>query len=181
MIVKVLLTVLGLAIGSALAPAETRAAEPSAIVQAFNSALNARDVDAALALLSDEAIIQDRGQTYTGRTQIREWIVDLSAQNISSRVVGPITITGDTVVLRQDILVDEWRSLGLEPLPTRAEIVVRGDLIHSFASSLFPVAQSRLQQALAREGLPRTGGLPPAGLATLAVSLIVAGLRIRRP
>jgi hypothetical protein len=177
---KILFAVLGLAIMTALTPAETRASDPSVIVQAFNSALNAHDIDAALALVSDEAILQDRGQTITGRTQIRSWIVSLAAQNFHGRVVGPVTITGETIVQRRDILIDDWRRLGLDPLPTRTEFVVRDGMVHSFTSTLFPEAQTRLQQALARGSLPRTGGSALKQIAAVAIVLVVVGLGIRR-
>ena len=172
---RFLFAVVALAIVGLGAPTTTQAADPSAVARALNDAMNAHDVDAAVALIADDAVVHAQGQTFTGREQIRGWIVSLAQQDFQSRVVGPTTVTGDTVVLREDILVDDWRRVGLDPLATRVEITVRDDLVSSITTTIFPESQARLQGAL-----PRSGGPAMSLTAALGAALVCLGLIVRR-
>ena len=49
-------------------------------IRAFNAAHEARDADAALALLTPAAVITDEGNTYTGEGALRRFIVEAGTE-----------------------------------------------------------------------------------------------------
>ena len=49
-------------------------ADPASVVKAFHEAGNAGNVDAAMALLADDAVLVRGGDVITGNEQIRAWL-----------------------------------------------------------------------------------------------------------
>ena len=86
-----LLIVLGLALlvacGSTQPPSPTtQGADPVSVLQAFDTALKAKDLDAAMALVADDAVFDVGGPAagvYTGKEQIRRWLQSEMARNVT--------------------------------------------------------------------------------------------------
>src|SRR5688500_4184054 len=82
------------------APASAPANDPMAVFDAFNAAVNAHDVDAALGFFADDAVAQLPSQpppnVFTGKTEIRNWLERDSARNIHV-VIADAQVAGDTV------------------------------------------------------------------------------------
>jgi len=72
-----------LAISGVLASLATAQAggDPSAIVTAYETARNQRDVDTALSYFADDATITQRATTYTGKDEIRKFLEGISARS----------------------------------------------------------------------------------------------------
>lgn len=65
-------------------------------VRTFMTALDARDVDHALATLTTDAVVIDEGHDYTGRDEIGPWIA-----TAASEYTYTTAFTGATVLERQ--------------------------------------------------------------------------------
>jgi uncharacterized protein (TIGR02246 family) len=179
---------------------QAQATDPVAVKNAFDAALNAGDVERALATFAPDArFTTPGGNVLTGSQQIRAYLQELVAQNyradvLETRLTGP-----ETVFSRATIGLDQFRRLGLASVEATAEVVVRGGRITSFTSALTPAAAARLQaaQTAAATGvrLPQTGqASTPLGMAwgvpwlvlglaltfVLAPSLVVVRARRRR-
>jgi hypothetical protein len=62
-------------VAPALVKAQSQSADPTAIVENYEAARNRHDVDAALALFSDDAVVTDRTQrVYAGKDAIRRFL-----------------------------------------------------------------------------------------------------------
>ena len=124
--------------------AEQGAPEPVVLLQqtaevfdAFNAAVNAHDVDAALALFADDAVAEFPNQPppnlHTGTDEIRTWLESDIANNIQVEV-SDVKTAGDTVTAIGKVTVD-----GLPPdvvLQGTVEVTVKDGKITSFTFTL---------------------------------------------
>ena len=60
---------------SGLAPAEVASLDSLSTVDTFHSAINSDDVDTALALFTDDAIVVDGQLVIQGKDEIRNWVL----------------------------------------------------------------------------------------------------------
>lgn len=108
--------------------------DPSTIVSAFYAALNAHDVDEALALFAVDAVVNDPSNiaclpgppplcgpsqgrvSYTTKNQIRGWLEQLARNNIAIKEVGTYQVSGDNVTWTLEVSVNEYRRLDVAPL-----------------------------------------------------------------
>ena len=174
-------------------------ADPLAVLEAYDLALNAKDVDGALALFADDAVLTTRQGQFVGKEQIRTWLERLVTQNasieVANRQVSSDKVTWDNQFFRADIA-----SLSNEPLEAKAEATIEAGKIKTFSSILTDEAQAKLdaaqpaqdtsavasqdttapaqdvsaQGAAARAQLPSTGGAYASAL-PLSVILAMAG------
>jgi len=56
-------------------------ADPAAIVTAYETARNQRDIDTALSYFADDASISQRATTYTGKDEIRKFLEGISTRS----------------------------------------------------------------------------------------------------
>jgi hypothetical protein len=176
------------------APAAAQVPDTLTVVIAFENALLARNVEAAVALFADDAvIITPAGNEIRGREPIRAYLAQLVAQNVDFQLVGERRVTGEREQHTALFSIDDWRRLGIAPLEVTADITVRGGLIRSFATALTPSSQAKLLTATALSRLPAPAGplptaLPrtgspaafPALLLSLGVLVIATGAAMRR-
>ena len=161
-----------------------------AVKNAFDRAMDVRDVDAALATFAPDARFTTPGGTVlTGTAQIRAYLQQLVADNYRAEVLETRSPAPDTVFSRGNIALDQFRRLGLASVEATAEVVVQGGRIVSFTTALTPAAAARLQAAQAAAAqrppaqLPRTGSAPPVPTPialALGTALLTAGLARRR-
>ncbi|OQY36945.1 MAG: hypothetical protein B6243_01925 [Anaerolineaceae bacterium 4572_5.2] len=94
-------------------PATLQAQEPdpTATIKAMEDALNAGDVDAAMAFFTDDAVVKLEffGDTCTGADEIRVWFEELVAGNFQIQV-EVLQIDGDTVTAKTTTWIDFTRS-----------------------------------------------------------------------
>ena len=115
----------------------TRTADPLAVVQGFDAACNANDVERALGLFADDAIVTqlpppprpDRG-VYRGKQQIRAWLeVLLQHFHVAAR---NHRVADERVIWDATVSADILRRLGVASGEGTVEAVVREGTIASF-------------------------------------------------
>jgi hypothetical protein len=125
------------------------------VIVDFDSALNAHNPDAALALFSDGAVVTDLsniaclsgsgwivpppcgGQfVFTTAAQIRGWLEQLVKEGIQVKEIGNYRVMAANVTWDLEITVDEYRRLDVAPLVANAMAVVQDWKIKSLAISL---------------------------------------------
>jgi ketosteroid isomerase-like protein len=133
--------------------------DPAAVFNAFNTAVNAHDVEAAVAFFADDAVVQFPNQpppnTYRGSAEIRAWLQADADQNISVQT-EQVQVEGDRVSCLGKVDIDALRPLGIT-LVGPAEAVVQGGKITSFTFTLNDDTLARLQAIQAPpQALPAT-------------------------
>lgn len=161
--------------------------DPLTVMQAYDVALSSGDVEAALALFAEDAVLDIRQGQLIGKEQIRTWLAQVVAQNSRIEVVDR-QVEGDKVTWRTLFFRKDIESLQNEPLEANAEAVVQEGRIKSFSSLFTPEAQAKLDAALPAQTeaaptqaeatpaqLPTTGAAQPSGH-LLPAALSLAGL-----
>lgn len=146
--------------------------DPAAVVTAAYEAWNAGDVDAYVAFVADDAVVDIPGfGTYTGLEEIRAWMEGLLPLNPQMEF-EILQVEGDTVTLRSSYTDDDFRALGVV-LEADEVIVVEDGKIVSETWIVTEESMAELQAAMT--GLPETGGEP---LSSSALLMAVGGLAI---
>jgi hypothetical protein len=185
--------------GMALAQQE---ADPLAVMEAYDLALTAKDVDGALALFADDAVLTTRQGQFVGKEQIRTWLERLVTQNASIEVANR-QVSGDKVTWDNQFFRADIASLSNEPLEAKAEATIETGKIKTFSSILTDEAQAKLdaaqptqdttgaaptqdttapaqdastQGAAAPAQLPSTGGAYASALPLAAILAMAGGL-----
>lgn len=206
LVIVVAVTMLLVSAGTVLA----QEPDPLAVMEAYDLALNAGDVDGALALFADDAVLTTRQGQFVGKEQIRTWLERLVTQNERIEVAGR-AVAGDKVTWQNQFFRTDLPGLSNAPLEAQAEAVVEAGQIKTFSSILTDESQAKLDAALAEQPaaapaqntaaaaapetaapaqLPSTGGADTSALrlslilAMVGGSFLLAGLimsRLRRP
>ena len=121
-------------------------ADPLAVLEAYDLALNAKDVDGALALFADDAVLTTRQGQFVGKEQIRTWLERLVTQNASIEVANR-QVSGDKVTWDNQFFRADIASLSNEPLEAKAEATIEAGKIKTFSSILTDEAQAKLDAA----------------------------------
>ncbi len=156
--------------------AHAQATDPKSVFDGFHAAVNAHDVDAALAFFADDGVVQFPNQpppnVFRGKTEIRAWLQGDADQHIQVKT-EQVKVAGDTMTWIAKVDVDDVRPLGIT-IEGPAEAVIQGGKIKSFTFTLSDATLAKLQAAPAQPpALPRTGALPD-----LTWMLVLAGLGI---
>jgi hypothetical protein len=118
--------------------------EPVTVALQLLAAENAHDVQTAVSLFDDHAVVKPAMYTYTTRAEIRAWQEELAAGSLVIRA-GKLQAVGSTVHWDGQIALDRFRQLGFESLDGSWEVVVEGGKIISFTFKLSPSSLARLQ------------------------------------
>jgi ketosteroid isomerase-like protein len=176
LVIAVTVIVVMLVLPGALSAQES---DPVAVVTALYEAVNAGDVEAALALYSDDAGIYmpvpppGMPDTYTGKEEVRAWIEDEVARN-TEYVLLATQVDGATVVATTSVADDVLRSFGLTSLEQTDEFTIEDGKVTARTHVFTEESLATLGAAAA--ALPETGGLGLAG--TLPFWLGAGGLLI---
>ncbi len=163
-----------------------QATDPASVVTAFETALNAKNVDAAAAQFAPNAVIKSTSGTTTGTDQIRAFLQTLVDQNFQFQVAGNRQVTGNTETHQAQVTSDQTRKLGTGPLDATATVVVDNGKITSFTVTYAPQSLAKLQAAQASAkpaALPATGGASAVAYFVLPATLLIAlgcGLKLGR-
>lgn len=105
--------------------------ERVAIVNAFDDAVNAHNVDAAMNLVADEAVVIDpMGQQHNGKEAFRVWLSGLMPGfKVESWCHEQ---SGDTVTWRSTVWSDAFQQAGVNPVATLTKAVFAGKKIKMF-------------------------------------------------
>jgi ketosteroid isomerase-like protein len=117
-------------------------ADPVSVINDFDAAWNAHDVEGVLAFFTDEAVVRidppppdEFGGVYTGKEQIRARFVEplMTGFHVESRdhqLAGHQEGVGDRVAWASTLSSDLFRQMGAEPpIEGTTEAVLEGDKI----------------------------------------------------
>jgi hypothetical protein len=128
---------------------------PEDILADLESALNAGDVDGAMAFFADDAVVKlvpalppGSPDTYSGLEEIRGWFEELVAGNFEIDV-DVLDVDGDTVATRTSTWMDATRELGVAPLVATEVYTFRQGKIRGFTWSISDESMARVQAAMA--------------------------------
>jgi LPXTG-motif cell wall-anchored protein len=141
-------------------PLPLYAQEPDqvAVIRAMEEALNTGDVDAAMALFADDAVVTLAffEETYTGAEEIRAWFEGLVAANFELQL-EIVQLDGDTVITKTTTWIDFTREMGIAPLVAEEIYSFQNGKITGFTWTPTDETASKIQAAMAT--LPETGGI----------------------
>ena len=198
-VLQIVVTLALLAIPASAASAQTGGAtvsqDPTAVVTAFVNANAARNVDAALAVVADNATFtlltsQSLGapaaDVYTGKAQIRSEFIETAPQGLQLVSVQASGNTA-TAILSSDA-DEQLRSMGLAQMGFVLVATVENGLITSATLDFTPETKSVIQIISSGPagpvGMPTTGGGDQAAvlvsLALMGVLLAGTGLFLAR-
>ena len=181
-IIAMMTLVLMLVLPAALYAQET---DPVAVVTALYEAINAGDVEAAVALFADGAIMNvpvpppNMPAKYTGKAEIRLWLESEVAQH-TEYVLNETHIDEGTVTATISLSDDILQGLGIAPLEMTDEFIIQDGKIT--ARTLVPTNESVAKMQAAVATLPETGGEPFPSYAlvmAMGVLAVVGGLGLR--
>lgn len=179
MVVLVLAATLALPVA-----AHAQEGDPTAVFSELADALNAGDVDVAMELVADDAVltfVPDVAGTgpITGREQIRAWYEGLVAQNLRAEPSN-VQVEGDRVTFSNKVWMNDFEALGIAPVEYTGEGVVQEGKIKSYAETMTDESLAEFEAAMA--ALPATGETPPMAalwpwFGTMGLLLVILGLR----
>lgn len=144
-----------------------QAQDPLAVLQAFVDAVNAEDPDAAAALFTEDAFVDDNGNLYEGQTEISDWLASFSPSLRLEILDTPEPeVTEDSVRALVRVTADELQELGLTHVDFIFDVTVQDGLITSLSTSLSPEEERRIERAIEEAsggGESSGGGMPRGG------------------
>ena len=184
---KILLTVTILVLsilpaGSALAQTGGgQPQDPEAVLTSLVNALNARDVDAAMALIADNATITFKGgevfgapdEVYSTRSEIQSQFVETAPSNMK---IVSLQTSGNTATAELSSDADEETlAMGIDKLGFIFTCDVTNGQIQSATIDLTDETKLAIQarQSGVGVGMPSTGGEQTALLLSLALAAVV--------
>ncbi len=149
-----------------LTPTVLAQADPMAVVQRYQTALDNGDVDGALAVLTDDAVREDPGTCSVpcvGKAAIRKSLESTVAGSRLSRIVGGYQVSGNIVTSRTEQRSAAISAAGVERVINIVTYEVRGDKISAVRvkrDTSDPQTAAFLKAQAAAQSLPTTGGGP---------------------
>ena len=141
--------------------------------------MNAGDVDAAMTLYADDAVVKlvpalppGSPDTYTGAEEIRAWFEGLVAVNWKGEI-EILQVEGDTVTTESRTWADPTCQMGIAPLEATLVYTVQDGKIKGWTWTLSDESLAKLQAAMA--ALPEIGG---EAFPTYALVMALGGLAI---
>jgi ketosteroid isomerase-like protein len=126
----------------------SRTGDPLAVVQAFDAACDANDVDRVMEFFADDAVVTllppppSESGVFTGKQQIRASQEQL-LQHFHA-VVRNRQMAGDKVTWEATISSDFFRQMGLDIVEDIVETVVQDGKIRSFTVTFTPETFSKI-------------------------------------
>ena len=146
----VFIMVIVLALSSSLYAQET---DPAKVLNALADSLNAGDLNATMALFTDDAIVKIffgnvlPSESYIGSEQIRPLMEDLIAIHVKIQI-EILQVLGDIAITRSKTWNDETIQLGIAPLDMVEIYPFEDGKIKGFASILTDESLAKIQDAL---------------------------------
>jgi acetyl esterase/lipase len=110
-------------------------------------AVNAQDLDAALALFAEDAVVNSVSpEPFTGKAEIQGWLEGMFADNFKLDM-EILQAEGDTVLERDVVRMDSLRDLGIASLEGTSNIVVQGGKITALSFAFTEESLAELQVA----------------------------------
>jgi hypothetical protein len=120
-------------------------------------ATNSRDLEGALALFAEDAVVNSGGpEPFVGKAAVQGWLEGMIADNFQIEI-EILEVSGDKVVEKDIMTMDSVSALGIASLEGISEITVRGGRItaldFTFAEASLAALQSATAPAITLEDL----------------------------
>ena len=126
---------------------------PIAVIQAFNDACNANDIDRAITFFADDAVVRfipgpppPEPTTIIGKQKIRDWL-EPQLHNHLQVLSRNFQVDGDTVTWDVTGSEDSIRQAGIESFELKTEATVHDGKIASFIIIQPPETIRRFEEA----------------------------------
>jgi len=127
---------------------------PQQVAEDLVAAVNAQDVDGALALFAEDAVVDTGGpEPYTRPEEIRGWLEELAAANFSIEA-EILEVTGETVIEKETLSMDPWMEMGISKLEGVSELRIQDGRILSLKFTLSEASLEELRVATLRSTQP---------------------------
>jgi hypothetical protein len=124
-----------------------QSAADEAVLNARETALLARDVEAVLQRFADDAlVVTSSGRLLRRRAQIRSWVQD-QVERSQRDEAGRRYQRGTKLSWPGKVYRDDWQQMGISPLEVTQDAIIREGKIHSFNTSFTPESAARFQAA----------------------------------
>jgi hypothetical protein len=125
--------------------------DPGAVASALISAETAGEVEGAVALFHEDAVVNDANGQRVGVDAIREWQVGLAANHFKADIQPP-SVDGDTATFDGSLQFDPFTRLGIDQLDATWVLEVADGRIRTFTFTFTPESGARLQRAIEQAG-----------------------------
>jgi uncharacterized protein (TIGR02246 family) len=147
------LVIIGVAMAFILVPfaiyqnAEAQSNDPQSVVQRFNDAQNAGDVETALAMWAEDGVrTNSRGRKMAGKEEIRKFIQGVVAAKMRVETES-LDVLGDKVIWNILETNELYRKLGIAPVRVVVHLLVQEGKIKSWIAYL-PLGEiARIEEA----------------------------------
>jgi acetyl esterase/lipase len=135
-------------------------AKPDAVATKLAESVNAQDLDAALKLFAEDAVVNTGGPArFTGKEEIQGWLEGMFADNLHLEI-EIVEVAGDKVVEQDTMTMDSVNDLGLASLQGTSEITVEDGKISALDFAFSEESAAELQVALLEASVPTHDNLP---------------------
>jgi ketosteroid isomerase-like protein len=156
------------------------ASQPSAVVMAYAEAINASDLEAAMALCHEE-MYADLNPTLLpgfpnlsgGKEDVRAWLEEVMTLNLEIET-EILSVAGDTVTAKSKAWSDYLRTLDAAPIVVNEVIKARDGQVWSWNRTIPESSLEKLQEGLAHSGISATI-TPEPGEVLASVSSDIVG------
>lgn len=149
----------------------------TAVARALIDAENRHDVEAAVALFTPDAVVIHATGTLTTTAEIRKWQTELAEGNFRANI-NTSSVAGDKVTLTGDVMLNSFRSLGIDKLDATWEMTVQQGRVKTFNFAFTPASAARLQQAIAASASLALTGTDPRPLVEVGALFLVLGVAL---
>lgn len=121
-------------------PAAQEPLDPAAVTDAYTTAINAHDVEAALSYVADDAVYTRPAGTFEGKEQIRGFIEGLVAQNVRVELIGERQVEGELVRWMSQVTLSDPDNPDASPteIVNNSQSTVRNGLIVAHSAERAP-------------------------------------------
>lgn len=137
----------------AAAPAAAQETDPAGVVEAIYAEIEDQDVDAAVALLAEDAVLTlvpppaGLDGTFIGKAEIGEWYEGLAADN-GRFEFSDISVNGNTATMKLLFYSGFFDSLGISPAEFDGVAVVQDGLLKSLSFVFTPEFGAKMGAAM---------------------------------
>ena len=136
------------------------APKPESVAEQLIEAVNTQDIEGALELFAENAIVNTGGPVpYAGTVEIRGWLEELADTNFKIKA-EVVEVNGNVVVEKERLSMDPWTAIGLSSLEGVSEITVADGLVESLQFTFTEAALNELQAAMLKATEPTHSDIP---------------------
>lgn len=121
--------------------------KPEDVTPQLADAVNAKDLEGALALFTDDAVVSSVSpEPFNGKAEIQGWLEEMFADNfhIEAEIVN---VNGNKLIERDTMTMDSMKFFGIETLTGTSEITLKKDKIKTLNFSFSDETLADLQAA----------------------------------